>query len=116
MFGSSEYQAIAYKPGIKAAEYRLQGSLKNIRIAQSEFYPQLSFSAGLGSSYYTLNGEAESGFARQLKNNLSKSISTVLALVIGYALPAYNSQTLLCNWTTPRKFFIKKSSKPGIMQ
>lgn len=118
-------QAIAYKPGIKAAEYRLQGSLKNIRIAQSEFYPQLSFSAGLGSSYYTLNGEAESGFARQLKNNLSKSYffqpeqfrsSTVLALVIGYALPAYNSQTLLCNWTTPRKFFIKKSSKPGIMQ
>ena len=43
-------QAIAYKPGIKAAEYRLQGSLKNIRIAQSEFYPQLSFSAGLGLS------------------------------------------------------------------
>ena len=75
-------QAIAYKPGIKAAEYRLQGSLKNIRIAQSEFYPQLSFSAGLGSSYYTLNGEAESGFARQLKNNLSKSISFNLSVPI----------------------------------
>ena len=67
-------QAIAYKPGIKAAEYRLQGSLKNICIAQSEFYPQLSFSAGLGSSYYTLNGEAESGFARQLKNNLRRDL------------------------------------------
>ena len=75
-------QALAYKPGIKAAEYRLQGSLKNIRIAQSEFYPQLSFSAGLGSSYYTLNGEAESGFARQLKNNLSKSISFNLSVPI----------------------------------
>ena len=57
-------QAIAYKPGIKAAEYRLQGSLKNIRIAQSEFYPQLSFSAGLGSSYYTLNGQGRIRFAR----------------------------------------------------
>ena len=72
----------APEPGIKAAEYRLQGSLKNIRIAQSEFYPQLSFSAGLGSSYYTLNGEAESGFARQLKNNLSKSISFNLSVPI----------------------------------
>ena len=75
-------QAIAYKPGIKAAEYRLQGSLRSIRIAQSEFYPQLSFSAGLGSSYYTLNGESESGFARQLKNNLSKSVSFNLSVPI----------------------------------
>lgn len=75
-------QAISYKPGIKAAEYRLQGSLRSIRIAQSEFYPQLSFSAGLGSSYYTLNGESESGFARQLKNNLSKSVSFNLSVPI----------------------------------
>ena len=75
-------QALAYKPGIKAAEYRLQGSLKNIRIAQSDFYPQLSFSAGLGSSYYTLNGESEFGFGRQLKNNLSKSLSFNLSVPI----------------------------------
>ena len=73
---------LAYKPGIKAAEYRLQGSLKNIRIAQSDFYPQLSFSAGLGSSYYTLNGESEFGFGRQLKNNLSKSLSFNLSVPI----------------------------------
>ena len=32
-------QALTYKPSIKAAEYRLQGSLNSIRIAQSAFYP-----------------------------------------------------------------------------
>ena len=41
-------QALAYKPSIKAAEYRLQGSQKNIRIAQSNFYPQLSFNKYIG--------------------------------------------------------------------
>ena len=105
-------QALAYKPGIKAAEYRLQGSLKNIRIAQSDFYPQLSFSAGLGSSYYTLNGESEFGFGRQLKNNLSKS---VLLPATGYVPPACNKQISPYNWITPRKYFIKKYSRHGIM-
>lgn len=32
-------QALTYKPSIKAAGYRLQGSLNSIRIAQSAFYP-----------------------------------------------------------------------------
>lgn len=40
-------QAMLYKPGIKAAEYRLEGSEKNVRIAKSSYYPQLSFSAGI---------------------------------------------------------------------
>ena len=52
-------QALAYKPSIKSAEYKLQGSINSIRLAQSNFYPQLSFSAGLGSNYYTVNGKSE---------------------------------------------------------
>lgn len=75
-------QALVYKPSIKAAEYRLAGSYKNIRIAQSQFYPQLSFSAGMGSSYYTLNGESDFGFGRQLKNNLNKYMGFNLSIPI----------------------------------
>lgn len=75
-------QALVYKPSIKAAEYRLAGSYKNIRIAQSQFYPQLSFSAGMGSSYYTLNGESDFGFGRQLKNNLNKYMGFNLSVPI----------------------------------
>ena len=61
-----------YKPGIKAAEYRLEGSEKNVRIAKSSYYPQLSFSAGLGTNFYTVNGNAGSNFGNQMKNNLNK--------------------------------------------
>lgn len=73
-------QAVTYKPGIKSAEYRLQGSINNIRIAQSQYYPQLSFNAGLGSNYYTVNGKRESSFGNQLKNNLNKYVGLSLSV------------------------------------
>ena len=73
-------QALAYKPSIKSAEYRLQGSINSIRIAQGNFYPQLSFSAGLGSNYYTVNGKSEGGFGNQMKNNLNKYVGFNLSV------------------------------------
>jgi outer membrane protein len=73
-------QALTFKPVVKAAEYRLQGSEKSIRIAQSAFYPQLSFSAGLGTSYYTLSGQGTPSFSTQLKNNFSKYIAFNLSV------------------------------------
>ncbi len=73
-------QALAYKPSIKSAEYKLQGSINSIRLAQSNFYPQLSFSAGLGSNYYTVNGKSEGGFGSQMKNNLNKYVGFNLSV------------------------------------
>lgn len=67
-------EALTNRPGIRAAQLRLEGSEKNIRIAQSDYYPQLSFGAGLGTNFYTLNGSANVGFGKQLKNNLNKYI------------------------------------------
>lgn len=75
-------QAIAYKPSIKAAEYRLEGTAKSIRIAQSQFYPQLSFSAGLGSNYYTVSGKSADNFGNQMKNNLNKYMGFNLSVPI----------------------------------
>ena len=34
-------EALVNKPGIRAAQFRLEGSQKSIRIAQSDYYPQL---------------------------------------------------------------------------
>ena len=74
--------AVTYKPGIMAAEYRLEGAEKSIRIAQSVFYPQISLSAGVGTSYYTMNGKAESNFRSQLKTNLNKYVGFSLSVPI----------------------------------
>lgn len=75
-------QASISKPAILAAQYRLEGSEKSIRIAQSAHYPQLSFSAGMNSSYYTMNGRSSSNFNKQLENNLNKYLGFSLNIPI----------------------------------
>lgn len=116
-------QALAYKPSIKAAEYRLQGSQKNIRIAQSNFYPQLSFSAGLGSNYYTVSGKSEGSFSSQMKNNLNKYIGFNLSVPIFNRFATRNrvrtarlqQANLSLQLDNTKRFFTKKSNKPGTM-
>lgn len=75
-------EAMTNKPGIRAAQLRLEGSDKNIRIAQSAFYPTLNFSAGMGSNFYTLNGSASDAFGTQMKNNLNKYVGFSLRVPI----------------------------------
>ena len=74
--------AVASKPGILAAQYRLEGSLKSIRIAQSSFYPQLSFGAGINTGYNTISGVERNSFGTQLSDNLYKSIGFTLSIPI----------------------------------
>lgn len=77
-------EALMQKPEIRAAQLRLAGADKSIKIAQSSFYPKLSLNAGIGSSYYTVNGSAPYSFGKQLKDNFSQSIS------LGLSIPIFN--------------------------
>ena len=83
-------EALSNKPGIRAAQLRLEGSEKSIRIAQSNYYPQLSFGANLGTNFYTLNGSAEHSFGSQLKNNLNKGIGFNLSIPLFNRLATRN--------------------------
>ena len=74
-------EALTNKPEIKAAQYRLDGTQKSIRIAQSNYYPQLSFNAGLGTNFYTVNGKSDP-FGSQMKNNLNKYVGFSLSVPI----------------------------------
>lgn len=75
-------QAMAVRPEILAAQYRLEGSEKSIRIAQSGYYPTLSFGAGLGSSFYTTQGHAGDNFFTQLDNHFNKYLGFSLSVPI----------------------------------
>lgn len=83
-------EALANKPGIRAAQFRLEGSGKNIRIAQSNYYPQLSLGAGLGTNFYTLNGSANDAFGKQMKNNLNKYVGFNLSIPLFNRLSTRN--------------------------
>ena len=72
--------AVLTKPGINAAQNRLQGASKIIRIAQSNWYPQLSFGAGLGASYYKIAGEENVSFNSQWHQNFNKYFQFSLSI------------------------------------
>lgn len=73
-------QAVLSKPAIKAAQFRLQGATKNIRIAQSAWYPQLNFSAGLGTNYYNISGVENASFSSQWHQNFNKYLQFSLSI------------------------------------
>ena len=75
-------QALMNKPAIKAAQYRLQGAEKSIRIAQSAYYPQLSFGAGIGTNYYHLSGIENASFGSQWDQNMNKYFQFSLSVPI----------------------------------
>ena len=75
-------QALMNKPAIKAAQYRLQGAEKSIRIAQSAYYPQLSFGAGIGTNYYHLSGIENASFGTQWRENMNKYLQVSLNVPI----------------------------------
>lgn len=75
-------QAMMNKPAIKAAQYRLQGAEKSIKIAQSGYYPQLSFGAGIGTNYYHLSGIENAPFSTQWDQNMNKYLQFSLSIPI----------------------------------
>lgn len=73
-------QALLDKPSIKAAQYRLEGASKSIRIAQSGWYPQLHFSAGLSTNYYNISGIENASFSSQWNQNFNKYLQFSLSI------------------------------------
>ena len=74
--------ALATRPEIQADQLRLRAADRSIKIAQAGLYPTLSFSAGLGTNYYTTSGFKADGFGTQLKNNFSQYLGFNLNIPI----------------------------------
>ena len=84
-------EALAIKPEIQAQQLRLRSADNNIKIAQAGLYPQLNFSAGLGSNYYKTSGFPAETFNRQMKNNFSQYLGFNLNIPIFNRFQTRNS-------------------------
>lgn len=73
-------EAEGIRPEIRAEQLRLQGAERNIAIARSALYPQLSLSAGMGTNYYKTSGFRADGFSSQLENNFSQYVGLNLSV------------------------------------
>ena len=76
---------------IKQAYYSLQGSLKEIKIARSGYYPALLMGAGISSSYYHITNGENTSFGQQFRNNMQKSIYFTLSIPIFDRMAARNN-------------------------
>ena len=79
--------ALAGKPSIQAAKYRLEGSKHSIRIAQSGYYPQLNLNGSIGTNYYST---LDRTFNQQMRDNFSKYVGFSLSVPLFNRLATRN--------------------------
>jgi outer membrane protein len=74
--------ALAVKPHIKEAEYKLESGKKNLKVAQSAYWPTLGFSAGYSTSYQSVSGQDNPGFGKQIKDFGREYLSFSLSIPV----------------------------------
>lgn len=72
------------RQGVKVAE-------ENIGLSKAGFFPTLSFSGGVGSSYYTVSGMPRESFSSQMRHNFSTYLGLSLRIPIFDSFSTRNS-------------------------
>lgn len=75
-------KALQSYPSIRAARQGIRVADDAESLAFTGYLPRLSFNAGLGSSYYTVSGESNVKFSKQMRDNFSKSLGFSLSVPI----------------------------------
>jgi len=88
--------ALTTRATIRLEELRLQSSEHYIKMAQSSFYPSISFSAGYSNNYYVISGFDNISFGNQLKNNRNEYFG------VNLNLPIFNRYSTRNNVKTAR--------------
>ena len=83
--------ALTQRHNIKAAELRIESAEKSIKLAKSQYYPQLNFNAGIGTGYYHTSGLPSASFGTQMRENFSQYLGLTLSVPIFNRLQTRNS-------------------------
>ena len=83
--------AWVHNNSILASRLVMRVADQSISLAKSGYLPRLNFSAGVGSSYYTVSGYESDPFGEQMRHNLSTSLSVSLSIPIFDAFSTRNS-------------------------
>lgn len=83
--------ALVRNHAMRAGQLQIDAANANMRVAQTGYIPKLSFSAGLGTNYYTTTGYDNGSFGTQMKQNFAKSIGFNLSIPIFDAFRTRNN-------------------------
>ena len=106
--------AISYKPQIKEQEYLLESQKKMLKVAQSDYYPRLSFIANYSNGYYHYfgNNAFESlPLSEQIKQNEQKIIGLNLNIPIFNRLDIRNNVRMSQVAITSQELMMENSKK-----
>ena len=106
--------AISYKPQIKEQEYLLESQKKMLKVAQSDYYPRLSFIANYSNGYYHYfgNNAFESlPLSEQIKQNEQKIIGLNLNIPIFNRLDIRNNVRISRVAITSQELMMENSKK-----
>jgi len=84
-------EATTLRPEIEAERIRLDAARESVKMARSRLYPQISFSAGMGTNYYTTSGFTSDSFGKQFSNNFSQNLGLNLSIPIFNRFTTRNS-------------------------
>lgn len=74
--------ALTERPEIKSAQYSIDAQQAMLKQRKSAYSPTLSANAGLGTSYFNVQGGNNKAFGDQLSNNLQGTVGLTLAIPI----------------------------------
>ncbi len=81
-------QAVAQRPGVLAAQYRVQSSERTVKMAQGAYYPSVHLGAGYSNSYYynysLATGMSNASLADQWAQNGAESVG------LSVSIPLFN--------------------------
>lgn len=83
--------AIIGNHSILASRNRINAAERNIELAKSGYIPRLSLNAGIGSSYYKVNGFDNQSFSDQMSNNFNSYVGFSLNIPIFDAFSTRNA-------------------------
>jgi len=83
-------KSLNIRPAIKASEKRIESSKKDLKVAQSAYYPQLDLQAGYNTGYYHSFQLNNFPFSQQLRDNSSEVVALSLSLPIFNRLTSVN--------------------------
>ncbi len=84
-------RALEHNSGVLSARQSIEVAKANVSLAKSGYMPKLSFSASVGSSYYTLSGSDNDAFSTQMRNNFSTYLGFSLQVPIFDAFSSRNN-------------------------
>lgn len=75
-------RAIEIKPHVKEAQFQLEGSKRNLKVAQSGYWPTLNLGASYNNGFNHIYGEDNISISSQWKNNYRGMVGLTLSIPI----------------------------------